>query len=265
MIMHTEDLIVGYGKRAVVKGVSLEAVPGRVLTLIGPNGAGKSTILRTITAQLRELGGVIYIDGRKKEEYPGEELAKKMSMVMTDRIRPELMTARDVVATGRYPYTGRLGILSAMDEEKVTEAIRLVHAEEVEDQDFNRISDGQRQRVMLARALCQEAKILILDEPASYLDLHYKVDLLSTIRRSAIEKKIAVIMSLHELEFVRAVSDTVACVDGDRICAIGSPEEILTAYRIEELFHMPPGSCKKLEEGLDIYGAALQSLIRDSG
>lgn len=107
-----------------------------------------------------------------------------MAVVLTERMRPELMTCHDIVATGRYPYTGRLGILSREDEEKVEEAMRAVHAESLGSRDFNNISDGQRQRVLLARAICQEPDIIILDEPTSFLDIKHKLDLLSILRDS---------------------------------------------------------------------------------
>lgn len=157
-------------------------------------------------------------------------------MVMTERLRTELMSGREVVASGRYPYTGRFGILSKEDWAKVDEAIALVHAGEVQDQDFMKISDGQRQRLMLARAICQDTKILILDEPTSYLDMGFKMDILTNIRMLARDKKMAVIMSLHELDLAQKVSDTVACVRGDRIDRIGTPEKIFAGNYVQELY-----------------------------
>lgn len=118
-----------------------------------------------------------------------KELSSKMAVVLTERIKTELMNCHDIVATGRYPYTGRLGILTKRDEELVEEAMEAVHAQELGNQDFNAISDGQRQRVLLARAICQEPEILILDEPTSFLDVKHKLELLAILEKMAREKK----------------------------------------------------------------------------
>lgn len=232
----TEGFTVGYEKKPVVKDVCLSVEPGKILTLIGPNGSGKSTILKSITRQLKSLGGVVYLEGKSMRTMREPDVAQHMSMVMTDRVRPELMSCREVVATGRYPYTGKLGILTAEDWKLVDEAIGLFHAEEVADQDFLKISDGQKQRVMLARAICQAAPVLVLDEPTSYLDIRFKLDILSSIRKMVREKNLAVIMSLHELDLAQKISDIIACVDGDEISRVGTPEDIFREDYIQKLY-----------------------------
>lgn len=235
-ILKTAKLAVGYGSHVVVKDVSFTLDQGHILTLIGPNGSGKSTILKSITQQLRVLGGAVYLDGSSMKNLREYEIAKKMSMVMTERIHPELMSCRDVVSTGRYPYTGTFGILTKEDWNKVDRTMELLHADEVADQDFLKISDGQRQRVMLARAICQEPQILILDEPTSYLDMRYKLEILENIRKLARESEIAVVMSLHELDLVPKISDYVACVDGDNIGKYGTPEDVFQGDYIQRLY-----------------------------
>lgn len=232
----TEKLTVGYEKIPLIQEICLTAETGKVLTLIGPNGSGKSTILKSLTRQLKLLGGTVYLDGKSMDAMKESEVARHMSMVMTERIKPEFMTCKEVVATGRYPYTGRLGILTKEDWEIVEEAMGLVRAEEVAGQRFVKTSDGQKQRVMLARAICQRPKVLVLDEPTSYLDMRYKLDILANIRRMAREKNLAVIMSLHELDLAQKVSDTIACVDGDRISRVGTPEEVFSGDYIQNLY-----------------------------
>ena len=253
--LNTKALQVGYGRKVVVEDVNLAVRPGEVLTLIGPNGSGKSTILKTITAQLEKLGGVVYLDGKPQDKLSREEVARMMSLVNTQRLHPEWMTCREMVSMGRYPYTGRLGILSEHDWAKTDQAIKLVHAEDIAEENFNEISDGQRQRIMLARALCQEPEVLVLDEPTSFLDIQFKMDILATIRRAAKEDGVSVILSLHELELASAISDHVACVGGGRIQSVGTPEEILTGENLELLFHLKPGAGEELARGLREYGA----------
>lgn len=234
------DLTVGYDRIPLIKNINLGVRPGEILTLIGPNGSGKSTILKTITKQLKTIGGSVFLGKESMRELTDSEISRHLSMVMTERIYTELLSGRDVVATGRYPYTGRLGILSQQDWKKVDEAIALVHAGEVQQQDFRRISDGQRQRLMLARAICQDTQVLILDEPTSYLDMGFKLDILTTIRMLARKKNLAVIMSLHELDLAQKISDTIACVKGDRIDRVGTPEEIFSGNYVQQLYGVKP-------------------------
>lgn len=234
------DLTVGYDRIPLIKNINLGVRPGEILTLIGPNGSGKSTILKTITKQLKTIGGSVFLGKESMRELTDSEISRRLSMVMTERIHTELLSGRDVVATGRYPYTGRLGILSQQDWKKVDEAIALVHAGEVQQQDFRRISDGQRQRLMLARAICQDTQVLILDEPTSYLDMGFKLDILTTIRMLARKKNLAVIMSLHELDLAQKISDIIACVKGDRIDRVGTPEEIFSGNYVQQLYGVKP-------------------------
>lgn len=234
------DLTVGYDRIPLIKNINLGVRPGEILTLIGPNGSGKSTILKTVTKQLKTIGGSVFLGKESMRELTDSEISRHLSMVMTERIHTELLSGRDVVATGRYPYTGRLGILSQQDWKKVDEAIALVHAGEVQQQDFRRISDGQRQRLMLARAICQDTQVLILDEPTSYLDMGFKLDILTTIRMLARKKNLAVIMSLHELDLAQKISDTIACVKGDRIDRVGTPEEIFSGNYVQQLYGVKP-------------------------
>lgn len=140
---------------------------------------------------------------------------------------------------GRYPYTGYMGLLRAEDREKIDEALHLVEIAPLRNRAFLTLSDGQRQRVLLARAICQEPNVLLLDEPTSFLDVHHKIRFLEILRRLATERGIAVVLSMHELEFVRKISDEMACIKEGRILKAGAPEEILTEALIEELFDLP--------------------------
>lgn len=238
----TEHLSVGYQKRPLISDIEIELNRGEILTLIGPNGAGKSTILKSISKQLEPVGGVIWLGGKNLEDMSGNERSRKMAVVLTEKLRTEMMTCEDVVATGRYPYTGKFGILSEEDYRIVEETMDLVHVTAIKDQDFTKISDGQRQRVMLARAICQEPEIIILDEPTSYLDVKYKLEFLSILQEMQRKKDLTVIMSLHELELAERVSDKILCVNGTRVDRFGTPEEIFEPGYIAELFSIANGS-----------------------
>ena len=238
----TESLSVGYHKKPIIKDIEIGLEKGEILTLIGPNGAGKSTVLKSIAKQLALIAGTIYLDEQSVENMSGTELSQNMAVVLTERLRTEMMTCEDVVATGRYPYTGRFGILSESDRQTVKEAMELVHVTAIKDQDFTRISDGQRQRVMLARAICQEPEIIILDEPTSYLDVKYKLEFLSILQEMRKKKGLTVIMSLHELELAARVSDKLLCIDGKCVDRFGKPEEVFEQGYISKLFSIESGS-----------------------
>lgn len=248
----TEKMSVGYQGKPLIEEIDIELEKGEILTLIGPNGAGKSTVLKSIAKQLSLIAGTVYLEKQSLKKMSGAELSKKMAVVLTDKLRSEMMTCEDVVATGRYPYTGRFGILSDADYEAVREAMDLVHIHDIKDQDFSCISDGQKQRVMLARCLCQEPEILILDEPTSYLDIKYKLEFLSILQEMQKKKKLTVIMSLHELELAGRISDKILCINGNQVERFGSPEEIFKQGYITQLFQITAGSFDEENENMEL-------------
>lgn len=251
--LFTEHMAVGYGKTILIDDVSIRVAQGEIVTLIGPNGAGKSTILKSMIRQLALMGGRVVLDGDDMAALDGRAVAKKMSVLMTERMQPELMTCFDVVAAGRYPYTGRFGVLSSEDRLKVRESLALVHALELEAADFSRISDGQRQRVLLARAIRQEPEVIVLDEPTSFLDIRHKLELLTILKEMVRERGVAVIVSLHELDLAQRISDTVVCVCDNHIDRVGEPEDIFTDDYIRHLYGVKRGGyhadfgCPELE------------------
>lgn len=232
----TKKMCVGYDDKPLIREMEFALQKGEILSLIGPNGAGKSTVLKSIAGQLKLIGGTVYLGGDVLSEMRAGELAKKMSVVFTEKIRAEMKSCRDVVATGRYPYTGWFGILSAEDERIVDEVMELTHITDIGGQDFNKISDGQKQRVMLARAICQEPEIVVLDEPTSYLDIKYKLEFLSVLQEMRDKKGLTVIMSLHELELAKIVSDKILCLKGECVERFGTPGEVFESDFIGRLF-----------------------------
>ncbi len=242
----TEDLAVGYDGSILIHNINITLEKGTVLTLIGPNGAGKSTILKSITRHLQTISGRVFVGGRDLLRWPSKELAKQTAVVLTDRIRPELTTCAEVVAMGRYPHTNLFGHLTEGDRAAVREALERVHALDLAQRDFSALSDGQRQRILLARALCQEPELMVLDEPTAYLDIRYKIELLEILREMAREKGITLILSLHEIDLAAKISDLLLCVRGETIAAFGPPEQLLQSRTIEELYQMDRGSFNPL-------------------
>ena len=252
MYFETHDLSVGYGGRPLIEKINLSIEKGRILTLIGPNGSGKSTILKTITKHLEKIAGVVTIENDNISKWSNKELAKRLSVMLTERIDPELMTCEQVVAMGRYPYTNHFGSLTPGDRQVVEESLHMVRAEELAERPFTDISDGQRQRIMLARAICQQPEIIVLDEPTSYLDIRHKIELLDILRKMAREKNVAVVMSLHEIDLAAKISDQIICVKGDRIRLFGTPEQVFTGERVKELYELESGSFNTLFGGVEL-------------
>ncbi len=250
--LFTQKLAVGYNGKPLIRDIEIRLAKGRILTLIGPNGSGKSTILKTIAGYLSGIAGTVYLDGRNTADMTNSALAKKLSVMLTHQPKTELLTCREVVETGRYPYTGRLGILSDADKAVVVEAMTLVGVLDLAERDFGAISDGQRQRVLLARAICQEPEILVLDEPTSYLDIRYELELLELLRTMARERGIAVILSLHELDLAQRVSDDVLCVKGDTITHYGAARDVFRKDLIQALYDLSAGSYNPLFGSLEM-------------
>ena len=238
-------LLVGYPDRVVLQNIDLEILRGEILSVIGPNGAGKSTLLKSISGQLVLLGGSVVMQGEDIGKCSAAERARKMAVVLTEHIRPEYMTCREVVSAGRYPYTGRMGILQPRDKEIVEEAMARMKVTELSERDFNAISDGQKQRVLVARAIAQDTPVLLLDEPTSYLDLRYRTELMETLKELAQEGR-TVLMSLHEIDLALEVSDRILCVQEGQSVWCGSPREVLDRDRIRDLFGMPEEMYEKL-------------------
>ena len=245
--LETKGLSAGYPGKVVVSGAEITVRPGEVVTLIGPNGAGKSTILKTIAGLIAPLAGTVYIEGKERGDYGLAELSRKMSVMMTERMSTDQMDCFDVASLGRFPYTGKLGLLTEADKEIVMKAMETVGLKDLIHRNFNATSDGQKQRVLLARAIAQEPEILIMDEPTSYLDIYYKLDFLGIVRRLVQERNIGVFMSMHELELAYTISDQVICVSSDgEIVRMGPPSEIFTDTFLSRLYGMESGKLTEL-------------------
>ena len=237
-IIEAERLSVGYAHKAVVSEMDFSIMSGEIVALIGENGSGKSTLLKTLIKDLPPVSGKVFIEGRETGKLSANDIAKAMAIVMTRSVKPDYFTCYDMVASGRYPYTDRLGRLKSEDKKAVEEAMRLTGTESLSEKYVTDISDGQRQLIMLARAIAQDPQILILDEPTSFLDIRHKLLFSKAVKALVSDRHLAVLMSIHELDLVREMSDRIIALKDGRIDSQGSTEEILTDGYIKELFRL---------------------------
>ena len=268
-LCETQELAIGYGKMPLASGIALGANPGQILVLVGPNGAGKSTLLKTLAGQLAPLGGTVLLDGQDLTAYTGTARAQKLALMLPHTRRTELTTCFEFAAAGRIPYTGRLGILSDADRQAVQDALEIAGAAHLADRDFNCISDGQRQRVLLARAICQQPKVLLLDEPTSFLDIKGKIELLTILQKLAHEQGLAVIVSLHELDMAQKIADAVVCVFPDHVSGVLTPDAAFAPDNIRALYALSDeqytalfGQAKPQKPTFEHYVRSGQKLLR---
>jgi len=225
--------------REVLSGITLEVRAGQALALLGPNGAGKSTLLSLAGGTLKPQRGTALWDGQAVASFSRREIAKRMALVaQTGEVRFP-MTALEYVLTGRFAYVSALGFDSPHDVAVAMSALRATDAEQFAGRRFNELSSGERQRVVLARALAQEPQLLLLDEPTANLDLGHQVALLSLVRQLTRERRIGALIVTHEINLAAEFADRVALLKGGRLLACGTPHEVMTVKLLSDLFETP--------------------------
>jgi iron complex transport system ATP-binding protein len=236
----THDLAVGYRtrgtRRAVLERVNVSVRAGELVCLLGPNGIGKSTLLRTLARMQPALWGRVELDGADLRSITPVELARRLGVVLTERVLIEALTVRRIVELGRYPHSGWFGRMTAEDCRVVDWAIDAVGARHLADRDFSRLSDGERQRVMIARALAQEPVLLVLDEPTAFLDVPSRAELMGLLRRLTRHGRLGVVVSTHDLELALRTADVVWLVTPGGGLMTGAPEDVVLAGGIGQVF-----------------------------
>jgi iron complex transport system ATP-binding protein len=240
-VLRTENLSIGYisGKRresVVAAGLSLRLLKGEIVCLIGPNGAGKSTLIRSITGLQDPLGGDVFLEERNLRGYAANELARKVSIVTTERVNLGMFTGYSLTALGRYPYTGWRGVLSEEDTKAVRRAIENVGAGELAGRSVNEMSDGERQKIMIARALAQDADIMVLDEPTAFLDLPRRVEIMSLLHKLSRQTETAVLISTHDLDLALRTADRLWLISQEGELSGGAPEDCILSGAFERTF-----------------------------
>ena len=252
--IQTENLKVGYHHQVVVDGVEVLALKGKMICLLGPNGAGKSTILRTLSGMLSPVNGAVYLDGENVEQMGKSNLARRMAVVLTERLSPGMMTAFDIVAMGRHPYTGFFGKLKAEDKAMVWEALRSVNADNLAHRYYEELSDGEKQKVMIARALAQQPELIVLDEPTSHLDIRHRIEVVNILGKLCREKGLTVILSLHDIDLALKGCELVLMVKDGQVMEKGRPEEIVRQGVVQKLYGIHDAYYDDLLGSLELAG-----------
>jgi iron complex transport system ATP-binding protein len=236
MIISTENLDIGYGSRRVLGNINLQLQPGKLTCFMGPNGSGKTTLLRTICGFQPPLSGKVLLDETDIHTFTRKKQAAIYSVVLTDRIQSDYMKGRELVATGRLPHTGWHGLLSDEDKSAIDNALELTSTKELADKWLYQLSDGQRQKLMIARALCQETPVIILDEPTAHLDLNNRVNIVNLLRNLAHEHGRTILMATHELDLALQMADRLWLAESGKSVLEGIPEDLVLDGRLDKVF-----------------------------
>lgn len=274
-ILHTHNLSIGYTanstRRVVAADIEASLHEGELVCLLGPNGVGKSTLLRTLAGMQKPLAGEVWLGTEKLTALTPQEVAKRLSVVLTEQIEVGLLlSAYALVALGRYPYTDWMGRLTPADEVVVQWALEAVGAAELAARPVSQLSDGERQKVMIARALAQEPQLLVLDEPTAFLDLPRRVEIMSILRQLARQEKRAVLLSTHDLDLALRLADKIWLLGREGDLHVGAPEDLVLSGAFAHAFHsegvqfdMLTGSFKiqrPPQGGIDVVGEGLTAV-----
>ncbi|HBF6775178.1 ABC transporter ATP-binding protein [Clostridioides difficile] len=251
-MLKTNNLSVGYNNNVVISNINVEVKNGEILCLLGSNGAGKTTLLRSLSKLISPIKGEIYLNGVNISCISRKALSKKMALVLTNRLLGDLMTVQDIVNIGRYPYTGFFGNLSKKDLIMVDEALESVDALHLKKRYFDELSDGEKQKVLVARALVQEPEIIILDEPTTHLDIKHRLELINILKKLSKEKSISVILSLHEIDIALKSCDKVALIKNNKVIAYGQPEDVVDEDIINSLYELDDKNFNSLLGSVEI-------------
>ncbi len=236
----TINLSTGYltkkGPAVITSGINASLHSGELTCLLGPNGAGKSTLLKTLSAFLPPIGGEITIEGRSISKYQDSELARTLGVVLTERLSLANMSTEGLIGLGRSPYTGFFGNLNDNDRRIVDEAMSLVRIENLKGRMVQTLSDGERQKVLIAKALAQETPIIFLDEPTAFLDYPSKVEIMQLLLRLSRLKDKTIFLSTHDMDLALQTADTVWLIDKPHGVTVGTPEDLALSGDLERYF-----------------------------
>lgn len=236
--LKTDHLVSGYDKKVVVRDVNITIPNGKISVIIGANACGKSTLLKTMTRIIPPISGKVTLDGQPIREMNPKKLARICGLLPQTPIVPEGVTVSDLVARGRYPHRKMFARQTKDDLEAVTEAMEIMHIVDLADRGMHELSGGQRQRAWIATALAQQTDILFLDEPTTYLDINYQVEILDLMTDLNEKKNTTIVMVLHDINLSARYADYIFAMKNGEIIEEGAPSEIITEDLILKVFGM---------------------------
>ncbi len=239
-LLETHDLSIGYGEKALATDLNLEIGAGKLIGLVGQNGVGKSTLLRTLCGFQKPVSGSVQMEGMDIELLSRKALAKKFSVVLTERPAAQNLTVLEMISLGRHPYSGWLGQLRDEDVVAIERALEQCQVHYILTKRLYELSDGQLQKVMIARTLAQDTNMVILDEPTSHLDLRNKVEVLDLLK-DITEQGRSVLITTHEISLSAKVCDTFWCMDFNAPMVVGNPRELIESGAIAKMLHLKEG------------------------
>ncbi len=237
-MIRTENLVVSYGKKQVLKGVSLEIKEGELVALVGPNGCGKSTLLKAIARILKADSGEIFLMGTSLRKIPTNKIARKMTILPQIRQTPSDFDVETLVRYGRFPYGGHFGKLGESDKKIITWALTKTGMNDYAKTKLTSLSGGERQRAWIAMALAQKTDIIILDEPTSFLDLAYQIEVLELLKKLNQEDNITILLVLHDLNQAIRYADRVYIMKEGQMIFDGSPDEVINKENLRDVFRV---------------------------
>ena len=235
MLLQTKDLAIGYGNYFVQKDLTLSVQDGQLICLIGTNGCGKSTLLRTLAGLQKPLHGTILVQGNAVSKLSAAKRSLLLSLVLTDVIYEENMTVRDLVSMGRFPHTNWVGYLNPTDKEIISTAIEQVNLSHKENCYLNEISDGEKQRAIIAKALTQDTPLVLLDEPTAHLDLPNRIGIMLLLRKLSVNTRKTFILSTHELDLAMQMADSIWLMTPSGM-EVGLPEDLMLSQKFQQAF-----------------------------
>ena len=238
-VLYTENLKIGYSTKkqtiCIKKNINISLEAGKLITLIGGNGIGKSTLLKTITSIIPALDGQVFLSDKKIESYSPETLAQNLSIVTTEKLPASNLTVSELIALGRHPYTNWLGNLTENDLNHIQDAINATNISHLQYKKYSEISDGQLQKVMIARALAQDTPLIILDEPTTHLDLFHKVAVFKLLKKLANENNKCILFSTHDIDLAIQLSDEMIVMT-EEFCIQDQPCNLIEKGVFDTLF-----------------------------